>query len=435
MTALSPKAPEEALAKSAAPGATMRIARNAISMLVSDAGGEVVTSYAVALAALSLGPSGFGALSASQAFMDPFDVLAGFGLSSIAVTLAARRGGCDGSLRGTLLVLRSGFAVVGGATAVLVALFTGRSEFVPLLLVLSLATLSAPVGHTSVLPFQYDQAMHRLIALPFLASVVRLGLAYMAFFYHRTPLGYVVAGCVASIVLYALQALTAHRYYPVKLRFDKELAWGLVVAAWPAAVLEVIVMIYLRGSYFLLGSAGGEVLGQYAAADKLVRPFLSVSSAVVASSLPTVAMIAADQQFERLRRIYRSSILRATSILLPVAVAASAVLPRALERFAPDYRAAAGPFRILVFGGMFMFLNQLSSTFIIGMGRFRTIMFIAIANLFVYFGLATYLVPRFAASGAAAATSLMEGLNTIVQLIVVRHLIHSSIRERGHVAS
>ncbi len=273
--------------------------------------------------------------------------------------------------------------------------------------------------------------MHRLIALPFLASVVRLGLAYMAFFYYRTPIGYVIAGCVASLTLYALQAYTAHRFYPTKLVFDRQLARRLVLAAWPAAVLEVVVMIYLRGSYFLLGSSGADVLGQYAAADRLVRPFLSVSAAIVASSLPTVAMIAADHQFERLRRVYRSSVLRASSVLLPVAIAASAVMPWVLDRFAPAYRPAMAPFRVLVFGGMFMFLNQLSSTFIIGMGRFRTIMFIALGNLCVYFSLAAYLVPRFAATGAAAATSIMEGLNTVVQLVVVRHLIHASIREHA----
>src|SRR5207237_8064728 len=128
MTALSPKLPDGVLAKGVAPGATMRIARNAISMLASDAGGEVLASYAVALAALSLGPAGFGVLSAGQAFMDPFDALAGFGLSQIAITFAARRGGCDGALRGTLLAIRTGFGIVAASAAILAALASGRRE-------------------------------------------------------------------------------------------------------------------------------------------------------------------------------------------------------------------------------------------------------------------------------------------------------------------
>lgn len=431
MVASSPKGPEGAIAKTIAPGTSLRIARNAISMLASDAGGEVLTSYVVALSALSLGPSGFGVLSAGQAFMDPFDALAGFGLGQIAITMAARRGGCDGSLRGTLLGLRIGFGVTASAIAILSAFLTGRRELVPLLLVLSIATVTFPVTHTSVLPFQYEQAMHRLIALPFLASIVRLGLAYMAFFYHRTPLGFIVAGCGASLTLSGLNFYFARRYYPAKLHFDWNLAQKFVVAAWPVAVLEVVVMIYLRGSYFLLRASGANALGQYAAADRLVRPFLSVSAAILASSLPTVALIAADHQFERLRRIYRQSIVRAGSVLLPLVILACVLLPWLLARYAPAYSDSSGPFRILVFGGMFMFLNQLSSTFIIGMGRFRTIMLIALGNLVVYFLLAAFLVPRFAATGAAAATSLMEGLNTIIQLVVVRQLIHSSIKERS----
>jgi O-antigen/teichoic acid export membrane protein len=245
----------------------------------------------------------------------------------------------------------------------------------------------------------------------------------------------VIAGSVAVLILYALQAFAAHHYYPVKFHFDRELARRLIQVAWPAAVLEVVGMFYLRGSYFLLGSAGADALGQYAAADKLVRPFFSISSVIVASSLPTVATIAADHQYERLKRMYGKTILRATSALILVVTGAFIAVPWVLTRFAPAYVPAIGPFRILVFGGMFMFLNQISSTFIIGMGRFRTIMFIALGNMVVYFSLATYLVPRYSASGAATATSLMEGLNTIVQLIVVRYIIHESIHEHSHRAT
>src|SRR5258708_16483747 len=86
-------------------------------MLASDAGGEILTSYAIALAALSLGPAGFGILSASQAFMDPFESLAGFGLSSIAVTVAARRGGGDRALRGALLGAPAAFSLLASLCA------------------------------------------------------------------------------------------------------------------------------------------------------------------------------------------------------------------------------------------------------------------------------------------------------------------------------
>src|SRR5687768_5582065 len=73
-------------------GALYRIARNAASILIRSAGGDLLASYAIALAAVSLGASGFGILSSAQAFMDPFQTLCGFGLGVVTVTIAARRG-------------------------------------------------------------------------------------------------------------------------------------------------------------------------------------------------------------------------------------------------------------------------------------------------------------------------------------------------------
>jgi len=52
-----------------------RILRNAGSLLLSGAVGEVLTTYAIGLTALTLGPAGFGKLSEAQAFMDPFETL------------------------------------------------------------------------------------------------------------------------------------------------------------------------------------------------------------------------------------------------------------------------------------------------------------------------------------------------------------------------
>src|SRR5512138_2211630 len=85
-----------------------RILRNAASLLFSGAAGEVLTTYAVGLAAITLGPAGFGRLAEAQAFVDPFDALAGFGLIQVSITLAASRG-CDSTLRSTVLVLRLAF--------------------------------------------------------------------------------------------------------------------------------------------------------------------------------------------------------------------------------------------------------------------------------------------------------------------------------------
>jgi O-antigen/teichoic acid export membrane protein len=82
---------------------------------------------------------------------------------------------------------------------------------------------------------------------------------------------------------------------------------------------------------------------------------------------------------------------------------------------------------VLVVGAFFMFLNMLSTTYIIALGKFRTIMVVAVLNLFVYLVVALYLIPRYGAIGAAIATSTMEAANTLMQLTVVHHLLRRAV--------
>jgi PST family polysaccharide transporter len=420
-----------ALTNAAHPSTGKRILRNASSILVSNAAGEILSTYAVGLAALALGPAGFGTLAAAQAFMDPFETLAGFGLIQVSITLAAARAGCDATLRTTVMMLRLAFAAVAIAVAFGVALATDRGALAPLLVLLAVNSLVSPLQQASTLPFQYEQSMHRLMTVPFLASVVRVGTSYGAYWLLCTPFGFQASATIAAVISALLTFLFARRYYGVGFSFDRQFARRLIVLAWPAATLEVIVMVYCRASYFLLHDAGPAVQGEFAAADRLVKPILALASAVVVSSLPTIAVMAARQEFVQLLRVYKRSVTRIVVTLTPIAIAACLLMPYLLRRFAPVYADASSSFRILTVGAMFMFLNQLSSAFIVSLGKFRLIMTIGFVNLVVYFALALFLIPRYEAVGAAISTALTEATNAILQSLAVLLLLRRFIR-RGN---
>jgi O-antigen/teichoic acid export membrane protein len=74
---------------------------------------------------------------------------------------------------------------------------------------------------------------------------------------------------------------------------------------------------------------------------------------------------------------------------------------------------------------------MLSTTYIVALGRFRTIMVVAACNLVVYLVLAQALIPTHQAVGAALATSLMEAVNTVVQLWIVSRLLKHLAAERA----
>lgn len=408
-----------------------RIARNAGSLLVSSAAGDVLTTYAIALSALALGPAGFGQLSAAQAFMDPFETLAGFGLVQVSIAMGGARGTCDGRMRATVLGMRLGFACVAIAAAFGFALALGRSEISPLLGLLAIASLTSPFAQAATLPFQCDQAMHRLIGVPFLVSVIRFVTTYLAYWYLCNPLGFQSSATIAAIFGAIITTFFARHYYKSEFRFDPQLARQMFVAGWPIAVMEVIVMVYCRGSYMLLHSAGAAVQGEFAAADRLVKPILTLAGAVIVSSLPTIAGMAGKGQFTEMLESYKRSFRRIVLVLTPLTFVVWIFMPMLLQRFAPEYADASISFRILAVGAIFMFLNQLSSAFIISLGQFRLIMAISFANLAVYFSTATYLIPKYAAPGAAFATGVTESLNSLMQSAAVLYLLKRAIKRQA----
>lgn len=408
-------------------GPLYKIARNAISILVGNALGEILSTYAIVLAATKLGPQGFGRLSEAQAFMEVFDVVSTFGLMTLIVKVAAERGGVDGALRGTNLAIRyvaGPLAVMGGLIA---ASLTGRTALLPILLVMSVNTLTAPLTATATLPFEFHQTQHRRVALPFLASVIRFGATLLAVKLLATPVGFQLAALLASLGTMAMSVWLARRHYPAKLSFDWTLAKHIIRLSWPAAVLDFIVMMYLRGSYLVLHAKGELALGEYAAGDRLVKPIMMIGSVFLSSALPTIAVLAQEQKFTTLTTAYRRTVTRLFLGMVPLLAALWIAAPLLIGRFAPRWIGAVWSFRILSISVLFVFLNALSTVFIVSLGHLRLVTLVALANLVVFFGLATLLVPIYGAAGAATATTVMEGVNTLMQISIVGYLLRRAV--------
>jgi O-antigen/teichoic acid export membrane protein len=142
--------------------------------------------------------------------------------------------------------------------------------------------------------------------------------------------------------------------------------------------------------------------------------------------LPTLAKMATAGEMGALRTTYRRN-ARLVILGMPLLVGAAWVLgPRLIAARAPEYEGAIVPFRILAVSCIFMFMNQLSTTYLMALGRFRVVMGVAIVNLVVYVSVATALVPRFGARGAASATCSMEVLSMAIQLSIMWFLFRSS---------
>jgi O-antigen/teichoic acid export membrane protein len=334
----------------------------------------------------------------------------------------------DGTVRATQLALRYISAPLAVAAVLVASLTTGREALFPILIVLCVNTLLVPISATATLPFEFHQTQHRRIVLPLIASVVRISTAFLAVRLLATPVGFQLSGLSAGIAMLVMNVFLAQRYYPAKFRFDRGLAMKLVKLALPAATLEFIAMMYMRGAYLTLHGYGEDIIGEYAAADRMVKPIIGVVSVFLSSSLPTIASLVAAKKFELLIGTYRKAITRMLLVMVPLLVAVWFLAPWILDRFAKEWTGAVWPLRILSISLLFVFLNSMSSVFIISLGELRLIIVVALVNLIVFFGLAHVLVPKLGAAGAALATASMEGVNSIMQLSLVGWLLRRAHR-------
>lgn len=404
-------------------GTVSRVLRNIASILLGDAAGDVLVGYAIALAAVSLGPQGFGTFSEARAFMDLFEAASVLGLADVALRCSATRGGCDGTLRGTVLGIRMSAATAAAAIGIVVAFLTRRGDLWPLLLANAATMLLEPMNMVALLPFQWHQTVHRRIAVPLLIGAVRLGGTYAAVWCLPQPLGFQLAAAVAAAAAVVLNSWWARRLYPEALRFDRALAWQLLRVGWPLGVFGFIVIVYGRAGYFLLRSCGAYEQGQYAAADGLARPILAVAGAIFVSMMPTVSAMAVRSDWAGLRALYRRTLLGIVAALAPILALAWFFSAWLLHRFAPAFAAAIWPFRVLAVGTCFIFINIVGALFFTALGKFRTMVVIALVDLAVYLLLSSRLIPAYGALGAAMTTTLMEGINLVVDLVIITRLL------------
>ena len=107
------------------------------------------------------------------------------------------------------------------------------------------------------------------------------------------------------------------------------------------------------------------------------------------------------------------------------------MLERALGEVFSPYVQQLG-LRILAATLVFRSLNATLAGIIQGAGRFRLLTGIASWNLVLVFALLSVFVPRFGAPGAALALLAGEGLNSVIQLLVVARLVAQHERTAAH---
>lgn len=398
-----------------------RLGRSGWNLLVSS-GAELAVralglAYLVVLAR-HLQPASFGTLSVLLAWFSLAVALGALGLDHVALRDLSNRTASSASIP-TLLALRLGGALVAAAGLLLAGVLL-MPELLPLVAVLAAALL--PAGISASLRSAFHA--HERFGVPGAAAVAgaatMMGLTVTGVLQGRGLLFFVSAWAAAEAVRALVLALAAAREGWLRPRFDAGYSQRSLRAALPYGVLAVLGLIYFRIDLIMLGVlVGGDSVGHYASAYRIVEVLSLAPALVMAVLFPRLSRL----QRER-RREAALLYLSASRLLLwagLTAAAAGAATAGSLLRgvFGASYAPAAPILAWLMVGLLFIFWHAPNVTVLFSGTRLRSVVALSFATAGFNVVANLLLIPRWGASGAAAATAASECLSLVVFSAVV----------------
>ena len=409
--------------------AARRIARNTALQLGGNTAALAASVASLPILVRYLGVDGYGTYSVATAGFALLVAGAGSGLDAIAVrTFAAD--GVDALLFRRLLGLR--VAVAGAAASVAVALVwslpSGRGLRLAVT-VLGVAALIAAFQAAFAAVLQARQAFGAPVLadlgcrLGAVAGYAALGL-FVAPWPHDRALR--VALVLAASVAAAGVTTTATAWYvrrhttAVRPAFDAP-TWSLFARrAAPLGLATVLGIANYRLDIVVLAALKGpHAAGIYGLAYRFVDASLPLAVFFVGAAFPAFSRTLADGGFRSSHAQRSLDFLLLAS--LPLCLGGVAVAPQLVQLFGgADYAGAALPLRLLLLSLPFTFVSMFLVSLAVASDRQSRVALLTGAAVVANLALNLALVPRFSASGSAAATLATEVAGTVALLALAR---------------
>ncbi len=200
----------------------------------------------------------------------------------------------------------------------------------------------------------------------------------------------------------------------------------LLSAAWPITFFLVFYEIFISIDLYLVKAIlhNDQETGFYNAALTLGRIPYYLFYALSIVLLPTLAKLNGEGNPEKISKLMTSSLRYAGIILIPIATLLFAYAEQASSLFfGQDYVAAAPALEVLAFGLSCLTVFYIVATGLIGLGRAKLAMWLAIAGTAVDVLLNILAIKSFGILGAAWATAISSSIVTLASLIILQSTV------------
>ena len=390
----------------------------------SKVAGNVGFFVAVLILARALGPTARGTIAFLTVTVLVAAKIAGLGIGEATAVFVAKRPGARGALLANVVLFMLGSATLaaGLACAVLVALGDNRPAGIgsPELAVIAVATVVSALGDAGYVVLLGSSRL-RAVALVtasgswFYALLLAAVWAAAGLTVLRAALAWTAAEAIRGLAFLLLSSRGLRRIRP-RLALLVE-AMGFGARAWVGSLSR---FLNFRTDQLLMGFLASEAaLGIYAVAVNASEVLLYLPAAMATALLPAAARSEAAVRTDQALRAFRSAAVVTLAAAIAGVLLGPILLPLA---FGSDFDASVAPFLWLL-PGAFGFAATAVFSYALVAGSAPGLSSVGpVVSLVLGIVLDLVLIPRFGASGAAAAASAAFLAGGYAALVAFRRL-------------
>lgn len=358
-----------------------------------------------------LGPEQFGLLNYAQSLAYAVYPIATFGLTGVLVKDLAQSPESRDVWQSAALFIR----VLTGSTAFILSLvlaaFLGDGDLVLLVGIIALAFLLTPADGLDA-EFQAKMNNRPVVLLKLLVFAGSTAFKVLAIVLGAGV--YWFAGIMTlevALIAFGSLILLSRLYGIWVFRLDRAALKMMVVQGLPMMGLALLGGIYVRIDQILLGLLSGyDMVGEYAAAWKLVEAGGYVPTILLASLAPVLATQYAES-VDLYRRRYAEGFCFVFWLVLCGCLGVFLLSPWLIDLlFSHQYLQAAAILRVLVWSVLLTVFNLFSMQWAINHRKGRIVWEMTLVGLLSCVALCFFLVPRYGGLGAAIAVVLSQAI-------------------------
>jgi len=355
-----------------------------------------------------LGPDQFGLLNYAIAFVSLFSSIATVGLGSLVMRDIARNPDCKNETLGTAF----GLQFIGGCvtlflTVGVISLFKPNDTLTHWLVGIIAAGTIFQSFETINIWFQSQvQSKYTVLAknsVSFLVAAVRIGLVIM-----KAPL--IAFACIrlAEVAITGIAYVYFYQRTGNKIQ-EWKFKWPrgkeLLRESWPIMLSGLAIYLYSKTDQLMLGSMNrNDELGYYAAAVKISEIADFLPMIIYSSIFPKLVELREKNYQEYLNKfqIYCDSMM---VLWLGVAIPISLLAPWIVQTlYGQQYAKAAAVLSIYVWAQFGSNFGVARNAYLTIEGKLQYSLYLTVAGSFLNIGLNFWLIPKYGAFGATAAT-------------------------------